>query len=1169
MAGGGVDLAWLIPRIEAALTNPGTGYPLTLQDLRLAWDSEEGRVLLRADRVRLARPTGETLATAPSLWLELDLGRLARGRVALGTVEVVGLVVRLSRAADGALELGLGGGSDGGAVPAGPLAALLEMGPGDGPLHTLRRIGVRRGELVIDDAASGTVWRLADANFVVTRTVDGIAGELAARMDVAGEQAEIRVHGAMRHPEPSVAIRAQIGAIRLDRLAALGGPFKVLAPLALPVRATLSLVVAGDGSPKDISFDLTGEPGGLALGDGTVIPLADLTIAGTLDDGASEARIDRFRVLAAGLAAEASGTIASEDGKWHTAMTMALGLGSPGALDRPGHQRARLDLAGRYDPGDGSVGAVLRVADLSPRLLSKLMPALAPAAQFDMPLAGQVSFDAAGGGTTRDLRFSFAGQNGVLDLGDRLPRPLAVKSFAVKGHAPNLASLHIEQAVADLGGPIVEIAADLTRVDGKTGVKANVSLRDLPVGDLRHLWPSGIAEGGRLWALDNVTAGMVEEAKISVATTVGGTTVGGGAAAPVSLAGGMRFSGIGVRYFEPLPPVARVNGTAIIASDRIDFRFGGGSLWGLRVESGGFAITDLQAEDQHGAIETRIVGPLRDMMTLLDLKPLGYAQWMGVDPAAVAGEAAVDLKVTLPLIAALKLDDVDIRAKANLTGALIPKIAMGEDLSDGRLAIELDKRRLHVRGEAILAGVATRLDGVETFNGPPDGLRRRFEIEGTLDQAARARLHVDFEPYVLGPVRVAAIHTETFAGAGRVALDVDLSPGTLAMDELAWSKPPGRPGRARMLLTLAGKRPARLDDLTVEAPDLWMAGQVDLMADAIGTRRIALSEFRVGARTSLAIAADWALDGAIDAKLSGAGIDAAPILDRMGRAEAADRAPGPPFAIDARIDRVWLSEHGFVEGVVGNLVTRDNAIDSASIVARSGETGRAHFTVSLERERRDYRLTAADAGGLLAAAGVFASARGGSLTLTASEPLRVADPAMTGEIAIEDFRVIDAPFLARILAAASLTGLLDLLSPDQGLAFDRLEAPFSQQANIVTFKAARAYGGAVGITFHGTVDRRRERLDIEGTVVPAYALNRIIGAIPIIGDILTGEKGGGVFGASYRLAGPTEDPEASVNPLSVLAPGFLRNLFGGLKGETSPTTYPSGGAEGQPGPRGN
>ncbi|MDH3596031.1 MAG: hypothetical protein OEM93_14410, partial [Rhodospirillales bacterium] len=82
-------------------------------------------------------------------------------------------------------------------------------------------------------------------------------------------------------------------------------------------------------------------------------------------------------------------------------------------------------------------------------------------------------------------------------------------------------------------------------------------------------------------------------------------------------------------------------------------------------------------------------------------------------------------------------------------------------------------------------------------------------------------------------------------------------------------------------------------------------------------------------------------------------------------------------------------------------------------------------------------------------------------------------------------------------------------------------------------------------------------LDLEGTIVPAYTFNRILGAIPILGRILTGGEGEGLFAFTYEMKGALDDPEVSVNPLSALAPGFLRGLFGGIDGDEA-TVYPEG-----------
>jgi hypothetical protein len=132
----------------------------------------------------------------------------------------------------------------------------------------------------------------------------------------------------------------------------------------------------------------------------------------------------------------------------------------------------------------------------------------------------------------------------------------------------------------------------------------------------------------------------------------------------------------------------------------------------------------------------------------------------------------------------------------------------------------------------------------------------------------------------------------------------------------------------------------------------------------------------------------------------------------------------------------------------------------------------------------------------------------------------------------------------------ALTGILDALRGD-GIAFSKLDVPFKWHNNILTIEDGQASGSSLGVTASGTVQGDSETFDVKGTVVPFYAVNSVLGKIPVLGELLTGgEKGGGVFAARYTMKGPLDDPEVSVNPVSALAPGFLRNLFAIFEGDT-------------------
>jgi len=137
---------------------------------------------------------------------------------------------------------------------------------------------------------------------------------------------------------------------------------------------------------------------------------------------------------------------------------------------------------------------------------------------------------------------------------------------------------------------------------------------------------------------------------------------------------------------------------------------------------------------------------------------------------------------------------------------------------------------------------------------------------------------------------------------------------------------------------------------------------------------------------------------------------------------------------------------------------------------------------------------------------------------------------------------VQAPALARLLSLASFSGISARLS-GQGIPFNRIQGGVNFTTGAIALDNLRAYGGAIGINASGTIDRAAGQMNVSGTLVPAYTLNSIIGDIPVLGDILVGGKGQGIFASNFRLYGPFSDPQMSVNALSTLAPGVLRNLF--------------------------
>ena len=111
--------------------------------------------------------------------------------------------------------------------------------------------------------------------------------------------------------------------------------------------------------------------------------------------------------------------------------------------------------------------------------------------------------------------------------------------------------------------------------------------------------------------------------------------------------------------------------------------------------------------------------------------------------------------------------------------------------------------------------------------------------------------------------------------------------------------------------------------------------------------------------------------------------------------------------------------------------------------------------------------------------------------------------------------------------------------------FTRMQAAFSRAGGgEVTVRDGLLYGTQIGLKLDGSVDFDRDRLNVVGTFVPFYGVNNLFSQIPLVGPILGGGSNEGLFAVNFRAVGALSAPQLTINPLSAIAPGFLRNLFG-------------------------
>ena len=246
--------------------------------------------------------------------------------------------------------------------------------------------------------------------------------------------------------------------------------------------------------------------------------------------------------------------------------------------------------------------------------------------------------------------------------------------------------------------------------------------------------------------------------------------------------------------------------------------------------------------------------------------------------------------------------------------------------------------------------------------------------------------------------------------------------------------------------------------------------------------------------------------------------------------------------IDLRLGQLILGPRREVRDLSAHLLREGEVWRIARIDARFVNGRQLNLRADSTAGKHALTFLSDDLGSTLSLLDVTNNIVGGRVTVTGQVSDATGNRIAHGHIEGENYSLVRAPAFARILSLASLSGVGSMLS-GSGIPFTTLRGDFDYSGNHLVVENILAYGGAIGVTANGLIQLSQDRLDLRGTIVPAYSLNSIIGNIPLIGSWLLGGEGQGLFAANYRATGSAADPQVWVNPLSALTPGFLRRLL--------------------------
>jgi hypothetical protein len=340
---------------------------------------------------------------------------------------------------------------------------------------------------------------------------------------------------------------------------------------------------------------------------------------------------------------------------------------------------------------------------------------------------------------------------------------------------------------------------------------------------------------------------------------------------------------------------------------------------------------------------------------------------------------------------------------------------------------------------------------------------------------------------------------------------------------------------------------ARVPVIELKAPGLDGKLAMTLSADKDHIEQVSIHRLVVG-DNDLAGTVVHRPDGGWRADIHAAALNLHHALKKAINDDTPDA--GPPLQINAQVVRLILgpSPHRELRNVNGALLRGKGGWQSIKIDGAYANGGRLGVSLVPSADgAKKLRIESDNLGASLALFGIADNVVGGKLTIDGSVIEAAGHQIVRAHIDGTDYSLARAPALARLLSLASLDGVYALMS-GAGIPFTNLRGDLTFSKGRITLDPMIGFGGALGVTAKGWLNPSNDQIDVDGTLAPAYVLNSIVGNLPVIGSILTGGEGQGLFAAAFRLTGSNDDPTVTVNPLSALTPGLLRHLFDPLAG---------------------
>ncbi|MCV9996936.1 DUF3971 domain-containing protein [Pararhizobium sp. YC-54] len=689
-------------------------------------------------------------------------------------------------------------------------------------------------------------------------------------------------------------------------------------------------------------------------------------------------------------------------------------------------------------------------------------------------------------------------------------------------------------------------AGSLSMTFGETSPQISFALLTSKIQSaaVKQLWPWWVGKTARRWVINNIFGGTVTDGKIEVFLPMGRITrtVGPIDLNAEELSVQFNIADTRVNLAGDIPPLRDAAGAFKLKGESLDVEIERGTAYfpsgrSATVNGGDFVIPNTYEKPLIAEMRLDVVGQADAIAELVSYRPILALQRTPFKPEDFSGEMTAEVGARFGLITAQKPPPPQWQAQMLLNGVTVNKPFAGRDISDIKGTLRIDPTQAVLEAKADIDGGEMDISLVEPV-GAASTVKRKREISGTLNDGELAKLAPGLAGIISGPVALDILINDN----DQHRVSADLSNASLSLPWIGWSKGAGISAKATFSASTTDGV-TQIDDLKLNGDGFGAKGA--LVLDKAGLNSGEFSSVQLSKGDSYAVNIKRQKSG-FAVSVNGSSADMRPVIESLRNGSGDDGGNGKRIAINANLQQVTGFHSETLSNVNLSYAARGKQIDAVDLTAVT-DSGQA-VVAKLTKNGADntLELTSGDAGSLARFANIYSNMRGGLLNLKLRDR---GGSSWRGNIDIRKFSLVDEKRLQSIVSTptgADGRSLNQAVKKDINVSSARFERGF---ANVMLDNGSIAVEGGVvrgtdvGATFQGTVRDQNGNMDMTGTFMPAYGLNRLFGELPIIGVLLGNGRDRGLLGITFKLVGPFAKPNLTINPLSIIAPGVFRSIF--------------------------